>query len=74
VTIPRDADAQFAAGKPVSRAEARPGDLLFYGVRHVHHVAMYVGRGKMIESRDSAHGVSIAPARTRDFAGARRFE
>ena len=74
VAIPRDADAQFAAGRPVSLPDTRPGDLLFYGVRHVHHVAMYLGRGKMIESRDSAHGVAVSPVRTRDFAGARRFE
>jgi gamma-D-glutamyl-L-lysine dipeptidyl-peptidase len=73
VEIPRDADAQFAAGKRVSLAGARPGDLLFYGVRHVHHVAMYLGRGKMIESRDSAHAVAIVPVRTVGFAGARRF-
>jgi len=71
--IPRDADAQFAAGTRVLLAGARPGDLLFYGVRHVHHVAMYVGHGKMIESRDSAHAVAIVPVRTADFAGARRF-
>jgi cell wall-associated NlpC family hydrolase len=73
VTIPRDADAQFAAGRPVSLEDARPGDLLFYGLRHVHHVALYLGRGRMIESPDSAHAVRIVPIRTRDFAGVRRF-
>jgi cell wall-associated NlpC family hydrolase len=73
VEVPRDADAQFAAGKRVSLAGARPGDLLFYGVRHVHHVAMYLGHGTMIESRDSAHAVAVVPVRTTDFAGARRF-
>jgi len=71
VTIPRDADAQFAAGKPVSLAAARPGDLLFYGRKHVHHVAMYIGHGKMIESRDSARAVEVVAVRTTDFAGAR---
>lgn len=73
VTIPRDADAQFAAGRPVSLEDARRGDLLFYGVRHVTHVAMYLGRGRMIESPDSAHAVRIVPIRTRNFAGVRRF-
>jgi cell wall-associated NlpC family hydrolase len=71
--IPRDADAQFAAGQRITLAAARPGDLLFYGVRHVHHVALYLGHGKMIESRDSAHAVAIVPVRTADFAGAGRF-
>ena len=73
ITIPRDADAQFAAGKPVAMDALEPGDLVFYGVRHVHHVAMYVGDGRMIESRDSAGAVQIGPVRTEDLAGARRF-
>jgi len=73
VTIPRDADAQFAAGIPIARRDARPGDLLFYGRKHVHHVAMYLGNGKMIESRDSAHSVEVTTVRTADFAGARIF-
>jgi cell wall-associated NlpC family hydrolase len=73
VTIPRDADAQFAAGRPVSLEDARRGDLLFYGVPTVTHVALYLGRGRMIESPDSAHAVRIVPIRTRNFAGARRF-
>jgi cell wall-associated NlpC family hydrolase len=73
VVIPRDADAQFAAGKVVSLEDARPGDLVFYGVKKVHHVALYLGKGRMIESPDSAHAVRIVPLRTRDFAGVRRF-
>jgi hypothetical protein len=38
----------------------RPGDLIFYGVRHVHHVAMYAGGGMMLESptRRAASGSS----------------
>jgi len=72
IMIPRDADAQFAAGKPAS-PPYEPGDLLFYGVSHVHHVGMYVGDGRMIESRDSASSVRISPVRTSDFAGARRY-
>ena len=73
ITIPRDADAQFAAGRPVTLAAARPGDLLFYGVHHVHHVAMVLGHGRMIESPNSASDVRIAPVRSADFAGARAF-
>src|SRR5207248_7261949 len=49
VTIPRDADAQFAAGRPVSLAQMLPGDLLFYDHPVVAHVAMYVGGGRIIE-------------------------
>jgi gamma-D-glutamyl-L-lysine dipeptidyl-peptidase len=73
ITIPRDADAQFQAGRPVTLADARPGDLIFYGVSHVHHVAMYLGHGQMIESPNSASEVHISPVRTGDFAGVRSF-
>jgi cell wall-associated NlpC family hydrolase len=73
ITIPRDADAQFAAGTPVSLARMQPGDLLFYEHPVVGHVAMYVGGGKMIESPNSASEVRIVPVRTSDFRGARRF-
>ena len=73
ITIPRDADAQFAAGRPVSLAEMQSGDLLFYEHPVVGHVAMYVGGGKMIEAPNSRSEVRIVPVRTSDFRGARRF-
>jgi len=73
ITIPRDADAQFAAGKPVALRDARPGDLLFYEHPVVGHVAMYIGGGQMIESPNSASEVRIVPVRTSDFRGARSF-
>jgi cell wall-associated NlpC family hydrolase len=73
ITIPRDADAQFTAGKPVSLARMLPGDLLFYEHPVVGHVAMYVGGGKMIESPNSKSEVRVVPVRTSDFRGVRRF-
>ena len=73
ITIPRDADAQFAAGTPVSTSQLQPGDLLFYEHPVVGHVAMYIGGGRMIESPNSASEVRIVPVRTSDFRGARRF-
>jgi cell wall-associated NlpC family hydrolase len=73
ITIPRDADAQFAAGTPVSRSQMLPGDLLFYEHPVVGHVAMYIGGGLMIEAPNSRSEVRIVPVRTSDFRGARRF-
>jgi gamma-D-glutamyl-L-lysine dipeptidyl-peptidase len=73
VVIPRDADAQAAKGKPVARAGLRPGDLIFYGRAHVHHAALYAGSGKMIEAPNSASSVRLAPVRSSDWAGARRY-
>ena len=73
ITIPRDADAQFAAGTPVPLSAALPGDLLFYEHPVVGHVAMYVGNDQMIESPNSRSQVRLVPVRTSDFRGARRF-
>ena len=73
ITIPRDADAQFAAGTPVTLARMQPGDLLFYEHPVVGHVAMYVGGGRMIEAPNSASEVRVVPVRTNDFRGVRRF-
>lgn len=72
ITIPRDADAQFAAGRPVPLSRVQPGDLLFYE-SPVGHVAMAVGHGLMIESPNSASVVRIVPIRTSGFDGARTF-
>ena len=73
ITIPRDADAQFAAGTPVPLSAVLPGDLLFYEHPVVGHVAMYVGHGQMIESPNSRSEVRLVPVRTSDFRGVRRF-
>ncbi|CAA9423560.1 MAG: hypothetical protein AVDCRST_MAG64-3035, partial [uncultured Phycisphaerae bacterium] len=57
VRLPRDADMQSAAGRLVATRWFRdgllPGDLLFFvhpRRGHVHHVAMYLGDGRYIES------------------------
>jgi len=73
ITIPRDADAQALAGRPISLEDAKPGDLIFYGTSFVHHVTMVIGRGQMIEAPNSASEVRIVPIRTDDFAGVRTF-
>jgi cell wall-associated NlpC family hydrolase len=72
ITIPRDADAQYAAGTPVTLAAAKPGDLIFYEGPRPGHVAMLVGGGMMIESPNSASEVRIVPVRS-GYVGVRRF-
>jgi gamma-D-glutamyl-L-lysine dipeptidyl-peptidase len=72
ITIPRDADAQYDAGTPVSLAEAKPGDLIFYEGPRPGHVAMLIGGGQMIESPNSASEVRIVPVRS-GYVGVRRF-
>jgi cell wall-associated NlpC family hydrolase len=74
MTIPRHADPQFRHGAPVALDALRPGDLLFYGTQsYVHHVAIYAGRGRMVEAPDSAHSVRVVPVRRGELVGARRY-
>ena len=62
IEIPRDADMQAAASKPVE-APFEMGDLLFFGEgdsdRHVTHVGISLGGWKMIHSSRSHNGVYI---------------
>ncbi|WP_033216804.1 C40 family peptidase [Kitasatospora phosalacinea] len=49
VTLPRTSQAQATAGRRVSLADARPGDLvIFYSDRH--HVGMYAGGGVVVHA------------------------
>ncbi|MDP4014535.1 MAG: C40 family peptidase [Candidatus Nanopelagicales bacterium] len=74
MTIPRDADPQFRSGRRVSLRRLKPADLLFWGTRkYVHHVALYVGRGKMLEAPNSAGAVQIVKVRRAGLVGARRY-
>src|SRR4051812_25780370 len=52
VTIPRTARDQAAWATPVSTRSARPGDLVFFG-SPVTHVAIYLGRGEIIDASSS---------------------
>lgn len=52
-----------------------PGDLMFWGSGHIHHVAMYLGRGRMVEAYESGTRVRTAPVRLGgDYAGALRVD
>lgn len=60
ILIPRDADMQFAAGKPVE-PPFQPGDLLFFGSasghRSISHVGMSIGGWHIIHSSRPNNGV-----------------
>ena len=79
IRIPRDADQQAVHGTPVRRADLRPGDLVFFagpgGVGFVHHVAMFVGSGHIVEAPKTGSSVRVLLLSTVDanYAGARRY-
>ncbi|MEH1126510.1 C40 family peptidase [Micromonospora sp. CPCC 206061] len=58
VPLPHNARRQWRAVKRVSRDELKPGDLIFY-YRSIHHVAMYVGGGKMIHAPQHGEPVRV---------------
>jgi cell wall-associated NlpC family hydrolase len=62
----------------VSRRNLQRGDLLFWSGTWrpgISHVAIYLGRGLMLEAPSSGKRVRIVPARinARNYAGARRI-
>lgn len=58
VSIPRSSRAQYGATTRVSRADLRPGDLVFYH-SPISHVAMYIGGGRVVEAPNSGNVVRI---------------
>jgi len=53
--------AQANQVRRVSTDQLRPGDLLFY-FNGAHHVAMYIGGGKIVEAASPEHGVWVTDA------------
>ncbi|SDM29925.1 Cell wall-associated hydrolase, NlpC family [Lentzea albidocapillata subsp. violacea] len=79
VTLPRVAVDQYRVGRPVAQNELQPGDLVFYddgsgNPATIHHVAMYVGEGKMVDAPTEGQLVDVRPIRgDGHYIGARRI-
>lgn len=56
--LPRTSRDQANATRSISRSELIPGDLVFNG-SPVHHVSVYIGDGKVIDSPRSGYTVKI---------------
>ncbi|MGI6797920.1 C40 family peptidase [Gordonia sihwensis] len=62
VEIPRTSGAQWAASDPVSKDQARPGDLVFPpGTQGSGHVQVYIGNGQIAEQYQSGTTARITP-------------
>lgn len=71
VAIPRSSRAQYSGLPRVSRSELQPGDLVFFG-DPIHHVAMYIGDGQMVEAPYSGQSVRVRSMDRPDYVGAAR--
>ncbi|PXY19939.1 NlpC/P60 family protein [Prauserella sp. PE36] len=68
ITLPRVSRDQYKAGAMLPVEQAQPGDLLFWAYdpsnpSTIHHVAMYLGDGKMVEAQQSG-----VPVHTREVS------
>ncbi|WP_194924166.1 C40 family peptidase [Catenulispora pinisilvae] len=74
IAIPRTATEQFHTGRAVDAPDLRAGDLVFYGDPNgfLHHVAIYLGRGIIIDAPHPGAVVRFDPVAGADYAGARR--
>ncbi|MHB2022978.1 MAG: C40 family peptidase [Mycobacteriales bacterium] len=73
--LPRVAADQYNVGQHVSLAQLLPGDLLFWATNvnnpaTIHHVAMYLGGGMMIEAPHTGSVVHIVPVYLAGYIGA----
>ncbi|MBB2744617.1 UNVERIFIED_ORG: cell wall-associated NlpC family hydrolase [Microbispora rosea subsp. rosea] len=77
VSIGSSTSPQWHSGKHVDRSQLQPGDLVFFAYNSrnpgtIHHVGLYVGKGKMIHAPHTGSYVQIAPMSRSDYAGAVR--
>ncbi|MFJ8578877.1 NlpC/P60 family protein [Micromonospora sp. NPDC093277] len=63
--------AQWKEGKAVSRADARPGDLVFF-YSDLHHVGLYLGDGLMVHAPRTGKPVQVSQISYQPVAGFRR--
>ncbi|MQA16709.1 MAG: hydrolase [Pseudonocardiaceae bacterium] len=64
-SLPHYSGAQYDSGTRVPLSQKQPGDMLFWATDgRIHHVALYIGDGMMIEAPYSGGEVRIAPVRT----------
>lgn len=60
-TLPHYSKAQYNQAQRISRSNAQPGDLVFFFKGGAHHVGIYIGNGKMIDSPNPGERVGVSP-------------
>jgi cell wall-associated NlpC family hydrolase len=62
LNLPHNAAGQYGYGKPVSKGELQPGDLVFFRTgrsRGINHVGIYIGNGKFMHASSARGRVRI---------------
>ena len=76
VSLPHYSFSQYGSTRRIPLSMAQPGDLLFFFRGGTHHVAMYIGGGKMVHAANPSSGVIISsvnePWYAQRFSGAGR--
>lgn len=60
VSLPHSSKAQANCGERVDFSELQPGDLVFYGGKNIHHVAMYIGNGQVVHAQSAKTGIVVS--------------
>lgn len=71
VSLPHNSGMQYSATTRVSRDQIQPGDILFFG-SPIHHDAMYIGNGQMVEAPRTGLTVRVVSIDRSDYVGAGR--
>jgi peptidoglycan DL-endopeptidase CwlO len=73
VGLPHSSMLQSQMGRPVSRSQLQPGDLVFF-YSPVSHVGIYIGNGQMVHAPTTGDVVKVSDIDVMGyFAGARRI-
>lgn len=77
ISLPHSSRAQYDLGRSVSYGQWQAGDLLFFGSSPatIHHVAMYVGNGEIVQAPTQGVPVQVVPISGggSDYLGAKRL-
>jgi peptidoglycan DL-endopeptidase RipA len=77
IYLPHYSGYQYFAGRHIDRADLMPGDLLFWAYDgsdpgSIHHVAIYLGGGRVVQAPQSGDVVRISPMWFDGYLGAAR--
>ncbi len=77
IYLPHYSGYQYQTGARISKSNLQPGDLVFYAnntsdPNTIHHVAIYMGNGQMIEAPQSGSYVKVSAMRWSGYIGASR--